>query len=73
MIKTIKNAESNESTLRMLYSHKVDNSDKVKVEKKKSFPFLTFGIIKSLYFLLDFEKNFKIFLNNFYFKLLILQ
>lgn len=51
MIKTIKNAESNESTLRMLYSNKIDSSDKVKVEKKKSFPYLTFGIIiNQLYF-----------------------
>ena len=52
-MRTLKNAESNESTLRLLNSTKVDFSDRVKIEKKKNFPNLTFGT--HLYFILLIE------------------
>lgn len=44
-MQTLKNAESYESTLRLINTQKVDFSERVKIEKKKNFPNSTFGII----------------------------
>jgi len=50
-MRTFRNAESNESTLRLLNTTKVDFSERVKTEKKKNFPNITFGIIQVISYL----------------------
>jgi hypothetical protein len=52
-MKTIRNAESNESTLRLINTTtiKMDDRNISKLGKKKGFPCLTFGILKNFLYM----------------------